>query len=242
MRPWERNIVIFGKTGSGKSSIINTIAQTQLAETSNDTYRCTSTTQRYQVEISGQTFVLIDTAGLNSGVAAKAENQLKNLLCELMNPRSDGISLLVYCVHCTTPLRALVEDYTTFYSGICRENVPIVIVVTGLEKMTPMEVWWDSNWREIKSLGMHFAGHACVTGLLNTFTHRITESSKILRNLILENFSERVVDYSFSLPDMRNIVRAPTCSTCVTQRELTQFRRYLCGKKPLSYSATTAQG
>ncbi|KIK32260.1 hypothetical protein CY34DRAFT_49513, partial [Suillus luteus UH-Slu-Lm8-n1] len=165
MRLWERNIVIFGKTGSGKSSVINTIAQSQLVETSNDTYRCTSTTQRYQVEISGQTFVLIDTAGLNLGVAAKAENQLKNLLCELVNPTSDGISLLVYCVHCTTPLRALVKDYTKFYSGICRENVPIVIVVTGLEKMTPMEVWWDSNWREIESLGMHFASHACVTGL-----------------------------------------------------------------------------
>ncbi|KAG2364637.1 P-loop containing nucleoside triphosphate hydrolase protein, partial [Suillus spraguei] len=153
--PRERNVVIFGKTGSGKSSIINTIVHKQLAKTSNDVHGCTSTTQRYPVEISGQRFTLIDTAGLNLGVAKKAEKQLKSLLRELLSPRSDGIDLLVYCVRCMTSLRALVEDYTTFYSGICR-RVPIVIVVTGLEKMTRMENWWDTNRMEIESLGMHF--------------------------------------------------------------------------------------
>ncbi|KAG2040460.1 P-loop containing nucleoside triphosphate hydrolase protein, partial [Suillus americanus] len=129
-----RNVVIFGETGSGKSSIINTIAQEQLAKTSNDAHGCTSTAQRYTVEISGQRFVLIDTAGLNLGAAdtvpaGKAEKQLKNLLRELMNSRLDGISLLVYCMCSTIAPHVLVKAYNKFYSEICRKKVPIVVIV-----------------------------------------------------------------------------------------------------------------
>ncbi|KIK47960.1 hypothetical protein CY34DRAFT_104280 [Suillus luteus UH-Slu-Lm8-n1] len=65
----EKTVVIFGETGSGKSSVINVIAQKQVAATSNDALGCTSEPKRYPVEISGQKFVLFDTAGLNEGTA-----------------------------------------------------------------------------------------------------------------------------------------------------------------------------
>lgn len=105
-----RNVVIFGETGVGKSSIINTIAQKELAKTSNDAPGCTSSSERYPVEISSQRFVLLDTAGLNEGnegtvPAAKAEKQLKSLLRELMSSGSDGIGLLVYCAQHFCPSR-----------------------------------------------------------------------------------------------------------------------------------------
>ncbi|KAG1764549.1 hypothetical protein EDD22DRAFT_951634 [Suillus occidentalis] len=195
-----RNVVMFGETGVGKSSIINIIAQQELAETSNDATGCTSSSEHYLAEISNQRFVLFDTAGLNEGTegtvpAAKAKRQLKSLLRELMSPGSDGIGLLVYCVRNTTAPHALARDYNTFYVGICQKRVPIVVVVTGLEGETRMEDWWDTNEEKLKNHDMQFADHACVTVLREhpdipeVFTHHIKESSEILRNLIVNNCS-----------------------------------------------------
>lgn len=196
-----RNVIIFGETGVGKSSIINIIAQQELAKTSNDATGCTSSSERYSVEICSQRFILFDTAGLNEGTegtvpAAKAEKQLKSLLRELTSPGSDGIGLLMYCVHSTTAPHALARAYNTFYAGIRKKKVPIVIVVTGLEKETCMENWWDTNGKKFEDHGMQFADHACVTvlqeypGIPEVFTHHIKESSEILRNLVVKNCSD----------------------------------------------------
>ncbi|KAG1809680.1 P-loop containing nucleoside triphosphate hydrolase protein [Suillus subaureus] len=203
MRLRQRNVVIFGETGTGKSSIINAIAQQQLAKTSNDAHGCTSTSQRYQVEISDQRFNLIDTAGLSLGAAdtppaAKAEKQLKILLRELVSSRLDAISLLVYCMHSTIAPRALDKAYNKFYFKICQEKVPIVVVITGLEKETRMESWWDTNKEKFK--GLNFADHACVTALRehpsfsDNITRRIAESGDILRKLVLTHFVDLAVD------------------------------------------------
>ncbi|KAG1778924.1 P-loop containing nucleoside triphosphate hydrolase protein [Suillus placidus] len=207
--PWGRNIVIFGETGSGKSSIINAIAREQLAETSNDTTGCTSFYKRHPVTISGQKFDLFDTVGLGEGPAgtvpdAEAKRQLKSLLRQLMSSKSlsDGIGLLVYCVSSrTNALPAIVRAYNTFYSRVCRKKVPIVIVITGLENERDMESWWDKNKGKFKS--MHFAGHACVTALQeypdtpDDFAHRIAESGDTLRNLLVNNCSHWAVDDSW---------------------------------------------
>lgn len=204
-RPRNRNVVIFGESGSGKSSVINAIAQTQLAETSSDATGCTFSYQCYPVEISGQRYVLFDTAGLDEGntgavPAVKAEKELKKLLRGLMNPGSDGIGLLVYCVRSTRARQALIRNYNLFYSVICRKKVPIVIVITGLENETDMRGWWHTNAKEFKSRNMHFQDHACVTtlqkhaGISDVFTRRIAESREIVRNLIVNNCSEWAVD------------------------------------------------
>lgn len=203
--PYGRNIVIFGEAGAGKSSVINTIAQKQLAKTSNDAHGCTSTAQRYPVEISGQKFVLFDTAGLGEGSPgsvpdAEAKRQLKNLLCRLMSSTSPsgGIDLLVYCVSSTTARSAIIRAYDMFYSKVCKKKVPIVIVITRLEDETNMESWWDKNRGKLKS--MHFAGHACVTalqeypGIPDDHIRRIAESSDTLRNLLLNNCSHHAVN------------------------------------------------
>ncbi|KAG1764540.1 P-loop containing nucleoside triphosphate hydrolase protein [Suillus occidentalis] len=208
--PWGGNIVIFGETGTGKSSIINAIAREQLAKTSDDATGCTSSHKRHPVTISGQRFVLFDTAGFGEGPAgrvpdAEAKRQLKSLLCQLMSSRSpsDGIDLLVYCMSSrTTTLPAIVRAYDTFYARVCRKKVPIVIVITGLEKEPNMESWWDKNKGMFKN--MRFAGHACVTALQeypdipDDFARRIAESSGTLRNLIISNCSHWTVDDSWS--------------------------------------------
>lgn len=209
--PWGGNIVFFGETGTGKSSIINAIAREQLATTSDDAMGCTSYHKRHLVTISGQRFVLFDTAGFGEGPAgrvpdAEARRQLKSLLRQLMSSSrspSHGIDLLVYCMSSRTfTLPAIIRTYDTFYARVCRKKVPIVIVITGLEKEPNMESWWDKNKGNFEN--MRFAGHACVTALQeypdipDDFARRIAESSDTLRNLLVSNCSHWTVDDSWS--------------------------------------------
>ncbi|KAG2346145.1 hypothetical protein BDR05DRAFT_66499 [Suillus weaverae] len=215
------NVVFFGESGSGKSSVINAITQTQRAKTSSDATACTFSYQCYAVDISDQSYVLFDTAGLNEGnisavPAAKAETELKSLLRGLMSPGSDGIGLLVYCVRSTRAHQALIRNYDLFYSVICRKKVPIVVVITGLENEADMQAWWHTNAKEFKSRGMHFQDHACVTtlhkhiGISDVFTRRITESREMMRNLIVNNCSEWAVDdtwFNQSFADARYVMR-----------------------------------
>ncbi|KAG1731286.1 hypothetical protein EDB19DRAFT_1831768 [Suillus lakei] len=174
--------------GKVQSSI--QFAQQELAKTSNDGSGCTPSAERHPVEISGQRFILFDTAGLNEGSegtvpAAKAEKQLKK-----------SFALLVYCVRSTSSPHIHARAYNTFYAGICQKKVPIVVVATGLERETRMESWWDMNREKFESHGMHFAGHACVTalqeyeGIPKVFLTRIAGSSETLRDLVVNNCSD----------------------------------------------------
>ncbi|OAX32286.1 hypothetical protein K503DRAFT_727157 [Rhizopogon vinicolor AM-OR11-026] len=198
-----RNVVIFGPSGSGKSSVINAIAQRHIAEVSNDATGCTSHCQGHKIELYGESFVLFDTVGLGEGTAgtvpaAKAEKDLKSLLRELTSPKSDGLDLLVYCVGSgkdSGRISGLVRNYRLVYSTICQKKVPIVVVVTGLERYEPdMESWWSANEKQFTDSGMHFRGHACVATLdgdsdilESRSSLHITESCKSLRKLILNN-------------------------------------------------------
>ncbi|KAG2131411.1 P-loop containing nucleoside triphosphate hydrolase protein [Suillus bovinus] len=164
------NIVIFGETGAGKSSLVNLITRTQSAPTSSDAMGCTTKTTVYEHDIVLQNKILniklFDTAGLDEGSEGtvpdkEAQKVLKKLLQTLME--QDGIHLLMYCVQGTRESLALRRNYMSLYSKV-KEKVPIVIVVTRLENQEPdMEEWWRKNQQSISNLKMTFAGHACVT-------------------------------------------------------------------------------
>ncbi|KAG1741417.1 P-loop containing nucleoside triphosphate hydrolase protein [Suillus paluster] len=159
------NVVIFGEAGAGKSSLINLIARTTMAQTSHDARGCTTETNGYDIMIQDNTLKvkLFDTAGLDEGPRGavpdeEARRLVKNLLRTLMD--QGGIHLVMYCVRGERAISALRRNYEFIHSQVTKQ-VPIVLVVTGLENYEPdMEEWWRVNER---SLGMSFAGHACVT-------------------------------------------------------------------------------
>jgi predicted GTPase len=200
MRPRKRNVVIFGETGSGKSSFVNRIAQHLLAKTSIDAHGCTSASERYPVEISDKTYVLIDTPGLNEvsvGTVpdAEAKKLLKSLLRELMSSRSDDIGLLVYCVRRAVKPHIFAKAYNKFYSGICNNKVPIILIVEGWKNEREMERWWNANGKECRNHHMHFANDPCKTAHQEIDPQPIpddvsdAESNDFLRNLIVTHYS-----------------------------------------------------
>ncbi|EGN91607.1 hypothetical protein SERLA73DRAFT_192210 [Serpula lacrymans var. lacrymans S7.3] len=158
------NVLIFGESGTGKSSILNMIAGSDIAVTSNSALGCTFESVGYTVNINGSPYRLWDTAGLNEGEqgSVPAEQAIRNLQ-DLVQNMKEGVSLLVYCVSGGRFKTILKINYDLFYAIICQAKVPIVVVVTGLENEDPMESWWVENGAEFNRRQMEFAGHACVT-------------------------------------------------------------------------------
>ena len=192
-----RNVVIFGDSGVGKSSLINMLAGGKPAATSNGVLGCTFQSRQYTITINGEKVNIWDTAGLDEGTRGRvqpetAEKNLSKLLRELRT--ANGIHLLVYCIRGPSVRKSLARNYTIFYSAMCRKKVPIVAVVTGLEnEPTSMEDWWTKGEKELAKYKMRFDAHACVTTIDmqklmgSVFEKRSMESQQSVRKLIMDN-------------------------------------------------------
>lgn len=215
------NILVFGETGTGKSSLINMIAGRPVAGVSGDALGFTFASKGHGVEINGRVLRLWDTAGLNEGEkgSVPAEKSMQNLQDLVHGLKDGGVSLLVYCIRGTRFRDILQTNYELFSTIICESRVPIVVVVTGLEHAEPMESWWQENGTEFGKRGMQFVGHACVTttrgkqlkGGGHLFEEEYEESVGLVRDLIekhiavrpwvmdegewMHNITARLVDY-----------------------------------------------
>ncbi|KAF8545562.1 hypothetical protein OG21DRAFT_1518587 [Imleria badia] len=180
------NIVLFGETGVGKSSVINLIAGRSIAETSPDVQKgCTLSFKPYSFPGNDRTFHIWDTVGLEepdmgvNGYLAAIEQS-----AELINSLSNqgGIDLLLFCIRGNRTTATTQSNYRVFYEVLGRSSVPIALVITHLEREPDMEKWWERNVASLEKYGIKSAGHACVTGLP---THRkYPESRKNITDLL----------------------------------------------------------
>jgi GTP-binding protein EngB required for normal cell division len=195
------NVILFGESGVGKSSIVNLVVGSQAAKTSPDADACTTRTQPYDVIINGKKYKLWDTTGLDGGTfgllrAAIAERNLKKFIRNLL--KKSEPSLLIYCVRASRATRALVRHYQSVRSTTREYPIPVVIVVTGLENSRgDMENWWHRNASELSNHGMEFTDHACVTSIDDDprdpilVRTRRTSSQDAVRDLISRNCIRR---------------------------------------------------
>lgn len=185
-----QNIVIFGETGSGKSSLINLIVGQNVAATSYGTDGCTLDSTLYETDIGEYHLRIYDTVGLNEPQLG-AEHYLAAiekahwLITDLNN--AGGVHLLVFCVRGGRITATTQHNYRLFYEFLCCRLVPVALVITNLESETPMERWWQRNSHEFTRFGIDSMAHACVTctpGYGNMYADKYEESKAVISDLL----------------------------------------------------------
>ncbi|KAG2153897.1 P-loop containing nucleoside triphosphate hydrolase protein [Suillus clintonianus] len=162
----QKTIVLFGETGAGKSSLVNLMAEKDVALTSADMQRCTLKWQEHHISFGGESYTVFDTVGLEEpqlGVKEYLET-VENAyrLVKELDDRG-GIDLLLFCVRAGRVTATLQSNYRLFHEFLCEKKVPIILAITNLERENRMEDWWERNEKTFKHYNIDVAGHACIT-------------------------------------------------------------------------------
>jgi len=161
------NIVIFGETGAGKSSVINLMAGREIAEVSPDSHRCTLHWTEYTVKFdNGTRYRVFDTVGLE-----EPRLEAKEYLSAITNAyglintlrKNGGINLLLFCIRGGRVTPTMKSNYRLFFEFLCEEKVPLALVITHLEREKNMEDWYTRNTNHLKTHNIISVGHACIT-------------------------------------------------------------------------------
>ncbi|KAI5991123.1 P-loop containing nucleoside triphosphate hydrolase protein [Pisolithus albus] len=166
--PKEVNVLLFGQTGVGKSSVVNLIAGRNVAQVSPDAEGCTMSSTEYRFVVGAHHFRIWDTIGLEEPMVEM--NTYFNAIMKALQlirrvAAAGGINLLLFCMPGRRVTRTIQSNYRLFYEMLCEGKVPIGLVITYLEREKDMEDWWVRNSRPLYDYGIKSVGHACVTGL-----------------------------------------------------------------------------
>ena len=198
------NIILFGETGVGKSSLINLIAGRHIAQTSPDVQGCTMSYKAFHFSVKGRSFYIWDTVGIEESDVGGSDNypavigQAYELISHLAS--QGGVDLLLFCIRGNRVTETAQRNYRLFYEVLCRSSVPIALVITHLEREVKMEKWWERNMESLEKYGIRAAGHACVTGLPTDSKYR--ESQQNITKLLEGQISDR----RFSMPPEKWII------------------------------------
>jgi hypothetical protein len=192
------NVLIFGETGVGKSSVINLIMGREVSQASSDAPTCTLEHTSHETSLENQRFKLWEvssTAPTNFFRRFFAKWRMKKAYRKLYS--DDGVYLLLYCMRNSRAQGTLVNHYKFFTSivGSTTGCVPVAAVVTCLEDYPKdMDHWWKENEWNLEREGMKFSEHTCITALpddpdaSSILRVRRQQSAQIIRSLICKSY------------------------------------------------------
>ncbi|KAF9232603.1 hypothetical protein BU15DRAFT_54839 [Melanogaster broomeanus] len=193
------NVVLFGESGAGMSSVINLLAGHVIAKTSDHASACTLQSEEYEITLDGRTYCVWDTVGLVDTNRSHGSGHMDfvygvqhaHLLIQMLARRGGGVDLLLFCMRGGRITRFNHQVYNLFYEVLCGRRVAIAAVLTHLEHEGVMEEWWIKNKSEFEKYGMGFVGHACVTALSalspdysRLYAQKISESRRAMIALL----------------------------------------------------------
>ena len=197
-----KNVILFGETGVGKSSVINLMAGAEVAPTSANLEGCTLEATEYSFTLPGEPSLRIyDTVGLNEpeigvntffGAIEKAHKLITSL------HDAGGIDLLIFCIRGNRITATMQRNYRLFSEFLCEGKVPLAFVVTNLENEEVMENWWQRNEKKFEGYGIQSVAHACITAAparVATLATKRAESLSALQKMLHDSLGSPDAPY-----------------------------------------------
>jgi uncharacterized protein len=135
------NILLAGRTGSGKSSLINTIFEADLAEV--DILPSTERIQNYQWENpTGEKLILWDTPGYEQVKRADLRDEVLDFAA--------NADLLILVTPALDPALQMDVDFLKEIEANV-VDLPVIVVVTQVDRLRPVREWeppYDWQWGE----------------------------------------------------------------------------------------------
>ena len=147
-------IFLIGRTGVGKSSLINALCGAYVAPVS-DTRSCTETAQTYQCKDGERTLMeILDTRGIAESDNLNAEISAEDMLINQVKEFSPDVAIfMLNCTHRDDVdsdvnfLKKLSESYAQAYNM----RLPIVAVVNKYDEMAPSRLKNPNEYTESKT-------------------------------------------------------------------------------------------
>lgn len=146
-------IMLIGRTGVGKSSLINAICGTYIAKVS-DTTACTAGLQSYPCKDGDRVLMeILDSRGIAESDSLNADVSAEDMLAEQVNEFSPDVAILMLsCTHRDDVhtdvqyLKKLAKSYQDF-NGV---RLPIVAVINKCDEMAPARFKTPSEYPQNK--------------------------------------------------------------------------------------------
>jgi GTP-binding protein EngB required for normal cell division len=191
------NVVIFGESGVGKSSIINMLLGENKVKTSSGAVGCTFTSDAYVVDVGDGVSVRVhDTVGLGEGSAGTVSSSEAIIaLYQLLQELSDGVNLLVFVMRVGRIVQTDQKNYELFFHGVCARKVPVALILThgddcvdddddDVDLESAMNLWWERNRLEFAKNGLWFKHETIVIAKKRAFPEAYEASKEKIRHLI----------------------------------------------------------
>ena len=133
-------IFMIGRTGVGKSSLINAICSSYVAKVS-DTRSCTERAEIYQCKDGNRVLMeILDTRGIAESETINSEISAEDMLLKQINEFSPDVALfMLNCTHRDDVDAdvAFLKRVANEYSKINSMRLPIVVVINKSDEMAP---------------------------------------------------------------------------------------------------------
>lgn len=198
-------IFLIGRTGVGKSSLINALCAGYVAKVS-DIQSCTESAQIYKCMDGDRVLMEIcDTRGIAESESLDPDVSAEQMLIDQINEFSPDVAIYVLgCMHrddVTSDVNFL-KKLAKSYSEINSLRLPIVVVVNKCDEMTPGRIkdpkeYTQNKKQKIEEVVQNYKGIIVRNGL--KISHIISVSSYI--EWQLEDGTEIAVEDIDNLPD-----------------------------------------